>query len=174
MENPLNMGLASFCCCLSCSETHSRLCVSQALIEIKYLAQEGPAPMGPGTFVVLPPLLCTALRPFRRIPLCAQDSGGGQGEGTRDALVAFPPVSPGPAALRTILYCDPLALRDLEASGTYRTLHSDILCLLHMTVGEGRAHSPYDVRTRGRHKDESPSGGPCVSYPPHTGNVRGR
>jgi hypothetical protein len=92
MENPLNMGLASFCCCLSCSETHSRLCVSQALIEIKYLAQEGPAPMGPGTFVVLLPMLCTALRPFPSVPLSAPDSGGGHGKGTLDELIEFPPV----------------------------------------------------------------------------------
>jgi len=33
--------------------------------------------MGPGTFVVLPPLLCTALCPFRSVPLSAPQAAEG-------------------------------------------------------------------------------------------------
>jgi hypothetical protein len=109
--------------------------------------------MGLGTFVVLPPLLCTALRPFRSVPLSAQGSGGGHGEGTRDELVTFPPVSLAPAAPLAIICVDSLALRDLEASGAYRIQQSDVLYALHMTGRRGTVpHSPSDGRTRGGHK----------------------
>jgi hypothetical protein len=93
--------------------------------------------MGPGTFVVLPSTLCAALSPFRSVPLSAQGSRGGYGEGTLDERIEFPPVSPDTATLRTIIYLYTLALRDLEASDTYRALHGDFLCSLQITVDEG-------------------------------------
>ena len=87
--------------------------------------------------VVLLPLRCMALRPFRSRPLFAHDGGGGHGEDTRDALCACPPVSPDPAVLRTIIYGDPLARRALEARGAYRTLQRAVLCVLQMLAGDG-------------------------------------
>jgi hypothetical protein len=59
--------------------------------------------MGLGTFVVLPPLLCTALRSFRGVPLSAQGSGG-HCESMLDKLIEFPPDQSDIAALRTIIY----------------------------------------------------------------------
>ena len=87
--------------------------------------------------VVLLPLRCRVLRPFRSRPLFAHEGGGGHGEDTRDALCAFTLVSPDPAVLRTIIYCDPLARRDLEARGAYRTLQRAVLCVRHMLAGDG-------------------------------------
>ena len=87
--------------------------------------------------VVVLPLRCRVLRPFRSRTLCAQDGGGGHGEDTRGALCACPPVSPDPAVLRTIIYGDPLARRALEARGAYRTLQRAVLCVLPMLAGDG-------------------------------------
>jgi len=50
---------------------------------------------------------------------------------------------------RNQLYVYPLALRDLEASGAYRTLHSDSLCSRKMVCRrETVPHPLHDVRAQ--------------------------
>src|SRR4029434_1838929 len=98
MENPLNMGLASFCCYISFSGAQASS-APQALIAITARAQEGHAPVWPGTCGVLPPALCETLSPFRSVPLSATSRGGYEACTLHERIASPGLTGPDPAAV---------------------------------------------------------------------------